>query len=415
MYQKIAKEVETAYGRLRGVVSQTPLILHQALSHKFAANIYLKREDLQPVRSYKLRGAYNRMSNLPPADRRRGIVCSSAGNHAQGVAFGCQRLKIKGHIFMPQNTPRQKISRVEHFGSGRIVLHLTGDSYDEANRAAKEFSRRRRLTFIHPFDDPQVIAGQGTMAIEIAEQLKRPPDLLLAPIGGGGLAAGVGSYFKFRHPRTKVYGVEPAGAASMLAACQAGRPVKLATLDKFIDGAAVRQAGRITYKLVKATLAGIFTIPEGRVASEMIKLYQDDGIVTEPAGALAVAGLARLGRRLKGRTAVAIVSGGNNDMSRYQEIVERSLIFQGLKHYFIIEFSQRPGALRRYINQALGPRDDITLFEYTKKNNKETGPALVGIELSRKQDLEPLLERMRRLDIKYELLLPTGPLFRFLV
>lgn len=409
------KMVEEARKHLRGVVSETPLQYHAGLSHHFGAKIYLKREDLQVVRSYKLRGAYNRMRLLSAAEKKRGIVCASAGNHAQGVAFSCRRLKIRGIIFMPKNTPRQKIGRVHSLGGPYVTVELSGDTFDEASAEAKKMSAKKRMVLIHPFDDPYVIAGQGTVGAEILKQHPEPIDHIVVPIGGGGLCAGLGSYFKSKSPATKIIGAEPSGAPAMQQALKAGRVVELKHLDTFVDGAAVRAVGELTFKLCKKALDKLILVPEGKVCETMISLYQRDGIVAEPAGALSISALDELGRAIRGKTVVCIISGGNNDISRYQEVIERSLVHQGLKHYFIINFSQRPGALRRFLDDALGSTDDITLFEYTKKNNRESGPALVGIELAKKENLKPLLSRMDKIGMSYELLKSDSPIFRFVL
>ena len=423
------KMVEEAYEHLRGVVKETPLQFHAGLSHHFGARIYLKREDLQVVRSYKLRGAYNRMRMLSAAEKKRGVVCASAGNHAQGVAFSCKALKVQGIIFMPRNTPKQKIERVRTLGGSFVTIELCGDSFDESFAEAKSVSEKKKMILVHPFNDPFVIAGQGTVGAEILEQLsaksgsasggKEQIDLVVVPIGGGGLCSGLGSYMKWKSPRTKIIGVEPTGAPAMDQALKAGMVVTLEKLDTFVDGAAVRTVGDITFKLCKKVLEKLILVPEGKVCETMISLYQRDGIVAEPAGALAIAALNQLKTELSARggekTVVCIVSGGNNDVSRYPEIIERSLVYKGLKHYFMINFSQRPGALRRYLNEALGPSDDITLFEYTKKNNREMGPALVGIELTRKEDLKPLLRRMDAIGMSYELLKSDSPVFKFII
>lgn len=407
--------VDEAREALRGVVKETPLIFNRGLSEKFGAKIYLKREDLQIVRSYKLRGAYNRMRALTSAEKKRGIVCASAGNHAQGVAFSCSALKVRGVVFMPRNTPRQKVDRVHVLGGKWVTVELVGDSFDEAYKEARALSDTQKIVFVHPFNDPLVIAGQGTVGVEILEQANEPIDYLLVPIGGGGLISGTGSYFRVRSPTTKIIGVEPLGAPAMYESLKAGKQVELEKIDTFVDGAAVRKVGDLTLSLTKKIADDVLLVPEGKVCQEMITLYQRDGIVAEPAGALSVAALDKLGPKLKGKTVVCVLSGGNNDISRYPEIIERSLVYQGLKHYFMINFSQRPGALRAFLDNALSPSDDITLFEYTKKNNRESGPALVGIELTKKEDLAPLMKRMDKLGMSYELLQKDSPIFRFLI
>src|SRR3989344_1686014 len=407
--------VDEAREALRDVVKETPLIFNRGLSEKFGAKVYLKREDLQVVRSYKLRGAYNRMRHLTPAEKKRGIVCASAGNHAQGVAFSCKTLNVKGTIFMPRNTPRQKVDRVRALGNAWVTVELVGDSFDEAYAASRKFSEAKKAAFVHPFNDPLVIAGQGTVGAEILEQAREHIDYLVVPIGGGGLIAGTGSYFKAKSPKTKIIGVEPQGAPAMYESLKKGRLVELEKIDTFVDGAAVRKVGDLTFPLTKKVADDVLLVPEGKVCKEMIELYQRDGIVAEPAGALAVAALDSLGKKLKGKTVVCVLSGGNNDISRYPEVIERSLVYQGLKHYFIVNFSQRPGALRRFLDEALGQADDITLFEYTKKNNRENGPALVGVELARKKDLQPLMKRMDAIGMSYELLKSDSPVFKFII
>jgi len=326
---------------------------------------------------------------------------------------------------MPRNTPRQKIDRVHNLGGSFVTVELFGDTFDEAFGEAKSVSQKKHRVFVHPFDDPFVIAGQGTVGVEILEQLsaeggsasggKEQIDFVVVPIGGGGLCAGLGSYMKWRSPATKIVGAEPAGAPSMSQALKAGKVVTLPKIDTFVDGASVRTVGDLTFKLCKKVLEKLILVPEGKVCETMISLYQRDGIVAEPAGALAIASLEQIGKSLKGKTVVCIVSGGNNDISRYPEVIERSLVYQGLKHYFMISFSQRPGALKRYLNEALGPTDDITLFEYTKKNNRENGPALVGIELANKKDFKPLLKRMDKIGMSYELIEKDSPIFSFLI
>ena len=396
-------------------MTRTPLQHNPRLSEQFRADIYLKREDLQVVRSYKLRGAYHLMSSLTAAERERGVVCASAGNHAQGVAFTCRHLDIEGHLYMPQNTPRQKVRRVRELGGASVRIELVGDSFDATYRLAAEYAHGTHRVFVHPFDDPRVIAGQGTVGVELREQLPSAPDFVVAPVGGGGLISGLAVYAERYFPQTTLIGAEPAGAACMLAALQAGHPVTLPQIDTFVDGAAVRTAGHHNLRICQRLAREILPVAEGKVCTEMLDLYQSEGIIAEPAGALSVAALSLLGERIRGKKVVCILSGGNNDITRYPEIIERSLIDQGLKHYFLIEFSQRPGALRRYLDDALGPSDDITLFEYIKKSNREYGPALVGIELARKEDFAPLLARMDGIGLRYEIIRSDSALFRFVL
>ncbi|HEY3406828.1 MAG TPA: threonine ammonia-lyase IlvA [Propionicimonas sp.] len=409
-----ARAVDAAAERLAGVAARTPLQLNERLSAATGAYVWLKREDLQPVRSYKIRGAYNLISQLEEAHRAAGVIAASAGNHGQGVAFACARLGIKGRIFVPATTPRQKRQRILALGEGRVDLVVTGDTYDEASAAATLEAQETGATLVPAFDDERTIAGQGTVAREIVEQFGKAPDVLIAPVGGGGMISGCLAYLSERHPGTLVVGAEPAGAASMAAALAAGRPVELDRIDTFVDGAAVRRAGDLTFAMVQRHRPDLYAVPEGRICSEMLALYQTEGIVTEPAGALATAALG-LFRPEPGQTVVAIVSGGNNDVSRYAEIVERSLVYEGRKHYFLVNFPQEPGALRRFLDEVLGPDDDITHFEYVKRSNRETGPALVGIELGDPASFADLLSKMDSSPITFEVVASDSPFYRFLV
>jgi threonine dehydratase len=407
--------VHDAYKRLKGVVAETPLQYNKRLSDLYGARIYLKREDLQLVRSYKLRGAYNCISKLSAAERARGVVCASAGNHAQGVAFSCSKLQVQGWIYMPKNTPKQKVERVRVLGGEWVTIELVGETFDDSYHHAKAFCDKEGRVFVHPFDNQYVAAGQGTVGEEIMRELDTAPDVVVVPIGGGGLVAGVGTYFKAVAPATQIIGAEPLGAPSMHAALKAKKPVTVPHIEKFVDGAAVATVGAFTFATAKKFLKKVILVPEGQVCVDMISLYQSDGIIAEPAGALSVAALDSVRKEIHGKTVVCVISGGNNDISRYSEVMERALVHRGLKHYFIVEFSQRPGALREFLNNALGPRDDVTLFEYVKKSNKERGPALVGIELTDKADLEPLKKRMCSLGISFEYLEQESPVRKFLV
>lgn len=343
------------------------------------------------------------------------MVCASAGNHAQGVAFTCCQLEVEGHIYMPQNTPRQKIQRVSSLGGKWVNVELVGDTFDETYHLAAGFASRSERVFVHPFDDPRIIAGQGSIGLELAEQLDAPPDFIIVPVGGGGLISGLAIAAEEMFPAATIIGIEPSGAACMAAAYKAGHPVALPQISTFVDGAAVGKAGYHNFDICHRLVREIMPVSEGKVCTEMIELYQNEGIIVEPAGALSVAALSLLGERLRGRRVVCVLSGGNNDISRYPEVLERSLMDQGLKHYFMIEFSQRPGSLRRYLDDGLGPDDDITLFEYVKKNNREFGPALVGIELTRKENYAGLIERMNALGIRYEIIDSDSALFRFVL
>ena len=408
-----AADIDAAASRLRSIIDRTPLQLNQRLSAATGARVYLKREDLQLVRSYKLRGAYNLIAQLDHAQRAAGVVCASAGNHAQGVAFACRATGIDGAIFLPRTTPRQKRDRIRAHGGDRVELIVVGDSFDDAAHAAAAHADLTGAVLVPPFDDPRTIAGQGTVVAEVLEQLSDAPDLVVAPVGGGGLIAGTVAYLAERSPKTRVVGAEPLGAASMAAALAAGRPVRLAELDPFVDGAAVRQVGELPLALLQRHPAGLVTVDPGAICTEMLDAYQTDGIIAEPAGALASAALPQVDIR-PGSTVVVLLSGGNNDVSRYGEVVERSLVHAGLKHYFLVEFPQEPGALRRFLDEVLGPDDDITLFEYLKRNNRETGPALVGIELGERKALAGLLDRMAASPMEVEQILPGTSAYRYL-
>jgi threonine dehydratase len=403
-----------AMERVKPVVKKTPLLFHAQLSAKYDCNVYLKREDLQVVRSYKIRGAYNMLSSLPAAQLQKGVVCASAGNHAQGFAFSCKKLDVHGVVFMPAITPHQKILQTRMFGEDKIEIVLIGDTYDDCAVAAKQYAHEHQMTFIPPFDDPKIIEGQATVGVEIDAELPMI-DYVFLPVGGGGLAAGVGSYFKTFSPKTKIIGVEPEGAPSMTAALRAQLPVTLDSIDRFVDGAAVKRVGDLTFSICKDVLSKMHLVSEGKVCSTILHLYNKDAIVVEPAGALAIAALDDFATELKGKTVVCIVSGSNNDIERMQEIKERALQYEGLKHYFLIRFAQRPGALKEFVNHVLGPNDDITRFEYMQKHNKESGPALVGIELASKDDYNALLANMDKFSIDYTELNKNNNLFEYLV
>jgi len=409
-------DILNAHRALQEVITPTPLQLNRALSSKFGCQVYLKREDLQVVRSFKIRGAYYLIASLPPEERGRGVVCASAGNHAQGVAFSCQKLNIPGFIYMPATTPRQKINQVKLFGGDKVEIRLIGDTFDDAYAEAIAFTEREGLPFIHPFDDPGIVAGNATIGKEIIEGGAPSIDLLFVTIGGGGLAAGVSTYIKAISPATRIVGVEPEGAPSMRKAFEEDRVVTLPDIDKFVDGAAVKRVGDLTYDICRKLLDDIAVVPEGRVCTTILELYNEHAIVAEPAGALTVAALSAMDPAdLRGKNVVCIISGGNNDIDRMQEIKERSLIYEGLKHYFMINFPQRAGALREFLDDVLGPTDDIVQFEYTKKHNKENGPALVGIELKSPEDYDALLGRMKDKGLQFVELNKDPLLFNLLI
>ena len=405
---------DAAMNRLKKVVHKTPLQLNHNLSGKYRANVYLKREDLQVVRSYKLRGAYNMMSSLSAEQLGRGVVCASAGNHAQGFAYRCKKLNVKGVVFMPIITPNQKVTQTKMFGENWIEVILTGDTYDDCSQAAQQYTAENNMVFVPPFEDPKIIEGQGTVGVEILNDLSEV-DYVFIPVGGGGLAAGVGAYFKTYSPKTKIIGIEPEGAPSMLEARKAGHPVTLESIDRFVDGAAVKRVGDLTFAICQEVVDDMHLIPEGKVCSTILKLYNEDAIVVEPAGALSISALDDFASQIEGKNVVCIVSGSNNDIDRMQEIKERSLQYEGLKHYFLIRFAQRPGALKEFVNDVLGPNDDITRFEYIQKHNKETGPALVGIELKSRRDYNQLVANLNARHFNYTELNKNDDLFGYLV
>ncbi|KUI46149.1 threonine dehydratase [Mycobacterium sp. GA-1199] len=411
-----ATDIDEAAQRIADVVLRSPLELSERLSDATGAAIYLKREDLQPVRSYKLRGAHNLLMQLSPDELAAGVVCSSAGNHAQGFAMACRSMGVRGRVYVPGKTPKQKRDRIRYHGREFIQLIVGGRTYDDAAAAALDDVARTGATLVHPYDDLRTIAGQGTIAAEILDQLNTEPDLVVVPVGGGGCIAGITTYLVERTGGTSVLGAEPAGAPAMIAALAAGEPVTIEDVDQFVDGAAVNRAGRLPYEVLAAAgdMVSMTTVDEGAVCTAMLDLYQNEGIIAEPAGALSVAALMEADIA-PGSTVVCVISGGNNDVSRYGEVLERSLVHLGLKHYFLVDFPQEPGALRRFLDQILGPNDDITLFEYVKRNNRETGEALVGIELGSATDFEGLLERMRASDIHVEALEPDSPAYRYLL
>ncbi|NQJ21624.1 threonine ammonia-lyase IlvA [Streptococcus suis] len=413
-----AKNVEQAYEVLKRVVVRTPLDYSRYLSEKYGATIYIKRENEQRVRSFKIRGAYYAISQLSDEEKSLGVVCASAGNHAQGVAYTCQEMQIPATIFMPITTPQQKIGQVRFFGGDFVDIRLVGDTFDESAQAAQEFTKESGKTFIDPFDDANVQAGQGTVAYEILEEAEEQSisfDQILVPIGGGGLVAGVSAYLKEHAPEIKIIGVEANGARSMKAAFDKGRPVKLASIDKFADGIAVQKVGASTYEVARKHVDKLIGVDEGWISGTILDLYSKLGIVAEPAGAATVAALEVVKDKIKGQTICCIISGGNNDINRMPEMEERALIYEGIKHYFVVNFPQRPGALREFVNDILGPNDDITRFEYIKRANKGTGPVLIGIALGNKEDYVQFLSRLEDFDPQYINLHENDSLYKMLV
>lgn len=419
MEQKIyfpAKEdIEKAAKVLEEILDTTPYQHNIHFSEKYGCDVYLKREDLQIVRSYKIRGAYNKIRSIAPETLRNGIVCASAGNHAQGVAFSCNKLKIKGSIYMPVTTPKQKIEAVSMFGKEYVDIVLVGDTFDEANDAATKYASESGKTFIPPFDDEKIIEGQGTIGYEISLQAKERPDYIFIPIGGGGLASGLGAYIRQIWPETKIIGVEPGGAASMKASIEEGHRVCLEHINKFVDGAAVKKPGRLTYEICREILDDIIAVPEGAVCSTIIEMYNKNATVVEPAGALSVAALRFCQDMIKGKKVACIISGSNNDITRMEEIREQSLVYEGLKHYFIVNFPQKAGALLSFIRDIIGPSDNLVYIQYIKKTNKEEGPALIGIEVAAREDFDALIGRMRSHGINYEYINQNNRLFEMFV
>lgn len=396
--------VERAAKNLKGIIYKTPLLQNHSLSQAYGAQVYFKREDLQVVRSYKIRGAYNKMSGLPRTAAGIEIVCSSAGNHAQGVAYACQLLGLRGYIFMPQNTPAQKVSKVRLFGKEWVEVVLTGSTYDDTYKAAREFSDSRGSTFIPPFDDLAVIEGQATVGLEILKAATEHIDYLFVPIGGGGLASGVGSVFKQLSPQTKIIGVQPEGAPSMYNSLKTGQRQVLDKIDSFVDGAAVKAPGVITFELCSELLDDVVLVPEGQVCEDLLKMYNEEGIVVEPAGTLTISALKQYASKIKGKHVVCVISGSNNDITRMEDIKERAMQHKGLKHYFMVIFNQKPGALRTFVNQVLQPDHDIIHFQYIKKNNKEKGPVFIGVEVKQPHEIEGVKLRMLEEGFEYEYL-----------
>lgn len=407
-------DVVVAAQTLGPTIRHTPLDLSLRLSALRGQDVLLKREDTQVGRSYKVRGAYNLISSLTQEERGAGVVCASAGNHAQGVAFACRQLKIHGKVFLPSTTPRQKRARIADIGGRWIEQIIGGATFDEASAAAQRYAVEHSATYVHPFDDPRTIAGQGTVVKEIFEQASVPPSTVVVPVGGGGLLAGTSVWLRTFHPEVKIIGVEPSGAASMKAALENGGPVTLPHIDGFADGTAVARAGDITYEIAREMVDEIVVVPEGAICTEMLDLYQVEGIIAEPSGALASTAVARFLPELPDGPIACVISGGNNDVSRYADIVERSLVYEGLRHYFLVTFPQEPGALRHFLDRVLIDGEDIVLFEFTKKNNRDTAPALVGIEISDAGKIDDLLKRMESSPLDIQKLEPNSPIFEFL-
>ncbi len=415
IYKPQVEAVKEAAERISKVVVKTPLMQSFTYTNKFSANVMLKREDLQQVRSYKIRGAYNKISSLPKEQLNKGVICASAGNHAQGVAFACNKLQAKGVIYMPITTPRQKVEQTKMFGGDWVEVVLKGDTFDDSFKSSMKHADKFGLVFIHPFDDEKVIEGQATIGLEILEQANEPIDYVFAPLGGGGLLAGISSMFKELSPNTKIIGVEPEGAASMTSSLKEGKLVELKSIERFVDGAAVQKVGSRNFEICKENLDKMITVPEGKICQTILDLYNQDAIVVEPAGAMAISALDFFAEEIKGKNVVCIVSGSNNDITRTAEIKERALLYAGLKHYFVISFPQRAGALKDFLEKVLGPKDDITHFEYSKKHHRENAPAVVGIEINDPADFKPLVDRMKANNFYGEYLNDKPNLFQYLV
>ena len=415
MYKVTLEKVREAAAHLESVVLETPLVINETQSRKYSSSIFFKREDLQQVRSYKIRGAYNKISNLSENELSRGVVCASAGNHAQGVAFSCSKLEIKGLIFMPTPTPKQKIEQVKMFGGNFIEVILTGDTFDDASKEARSYSEQNHLPFIHPFDDEKVIEGQATIALEILDQSHVGIDVLFLPVGGGGVASGISSVFKALSPQTKIIGVEPEGAPSMSVSIQNKINTALESVDKFVDGASVKKVGALNFEICQKHLDEMATVHEGKICQTILDMYNKDAIVVEPAGAMTVAVLDQYRQEIIGKNVVCLLSGSNNDITRTEEIKERALLHAGVKHYFVVRFPQRAGALKEFIEKVLGPKDDITHFEYSKKQSRTNAPAVVGIELGNSDGLRPLVNRMKEFNFFGEYLNDKPDLFQFLI
>jgi threonine dehydratase len=402
--------------KIYGYVKTTPLQENETLSNKYDCRVLLKREDLQLGRSYKIRGAFNKISSLNEEERKKGVVCASAGNHAQGVALSCAKLKIKGTIYMPKTAPMQKVEKVRQFGKEFIDIVLFGDSFDDAFEEAKLHKDQTAKIFIHPFDDEKIIEGQGTVGKEIYEQENGQIDYLFIPIGGGGLSSGVGSYFKQVSPETKIIGAEPLGAASMKLSFEKGEITRFENMDKFVDGAAVATVGKLNFEICKEVIDDICVVPEGKTCTVILQMYNDDAIVVEPSGALSIAALDQYKEEIKGKTVVCIVSGGNNDITRMEEIKERSMLFEGLKHYFIVNFPRRAGNFKDFVNKVIGPNDEISFVEFSsKKTSGDTVPGMIGIEVLNKEDLQVIIKNMKKHGFSYELLNDNKMLFDYLV
>ncbi|MBL9048649.1 MAG: threonine ammonia-lyase IlvA [Tabrizicola sp.] len=413
---RIFPTAEATTKAMRALFPKTPLQRNEHLSQRFGAEIWLKREDLTPVRSYKLRGAFNAMRKVRERQPdQHHFVCASAGNHAQGMAFVCRHFGVQGTIFMPVTTPQQKIDKTRAFGGAQVRIELTGDYFDQTLAAAQSYCAAQGAHFLSPFDDPDVIEGQATVAVELLQQLGRAPDLVVLPVGGGGLASGVTGYLREAAPETAYRFVEPLGGASLTAALEAGAPVKLARVNSFVDGAAVARLGETPFqRLSWIDRNDVLLAPEDRICVTMLEMLNVEGIVLEPAGALSVDVLPELADEIRGKTVVCVTSGGNFDFERLPEVKERAQRYAGLKKYFILRMPQRPGALREFLN-LLGPDDDITRFEYLKKSARNFGSVLIGIETKSASGFAQFAERMDAAGLAFRDITGDEALSEFLI
>ena len=410
------KNILEVSNKLKYILKPSPLHEIERLSKKYECKVFLKREDLQLGRSYKIRGAFNKISSLNDEERKNGVVCASAGNHAQGVALSCSKLQINGTIFMPKTTPKQKVDKVRQFGGEFVDIRLIGDTFDDASKEARKFEKTHSTTFIHPFNDPKIIEGQGTVGKEIYEQADDDIDFIFIPIGGGGISSGVGSYFKQVNPNTKIIGVEPMGAASMKLSMEKNKVTKFENMDRFVDGAAVAKVGELNFEICKEVLDDIIVVPEGKACSVILEMYNEEAIVVEPSGALSIGALDFMKEEIKGKNVVCLISGGNNDITRMEEIKERSMLYEGLKHYFMVSLPKRAGSFKEFVNNIIGPTDEITLIEYdSKKSSGDIAPALIGIEVKHQEDLDGIINNLNKHNIKFNLLNDSPMLFSYLV
>ena len=405
--ENFLQNVEIAKKNIRKIFAPTPLQFSELLSKKYNANIFLKREDLTPVRSYKIRGAFHFISEfLKKNNQKQTFVCASAGNHAQGFAFACAYFEIPGIIFMPTTTPQQKISRTKFLGGDFVEINLVGDTFDEASTEAKKFYKTKNLIFVPPFDHEKIIEGQSTIATEILEhfeQISKNIDFLIIPVGGGGVAAGMSEYFKIKSPKTKIICAEPEGAPSLSKSLEKNKIITLKQIDGFVDGAAVKQIGKIPFDLLSKNIKEKISLcPENRICKTILSFLFYDGIILEPAGALSIDALKDMSlEKIKNKNIVCIISGGNFDFERLLEVKERAMKFSGKKKYFILRLPQRPGALKEFLN-CLGPEDDISRFEYLKKSAKEFGSVLLGIESKNSKNFEILTQKIKAKSFKFK-------------